>query len=262
MNFTNYQTREVHVAIIPSDSLPFYYVIPSTDVAEPVLHDIIGEKDYPLKVSHQEKEDKSYIGLPGLRRPMLLSYKSAGKEEHRYEEISGVDDLPLEIIMARVQAVEAAQRETLKNYQADARIEYHFRLPGGFALVDVAYDVEFYFDPAVGQEWRQKIMYINGVPWKGKKTPELPIPEPEQVVTLPLNLTLNKDYEYRLIGSETVEGKETWGIEFLPASQKPLYKGKVWIDKATFHRVKVSSTQTQLETPITSNDETFDFAAA
>lgn len=259
-NFTSYQTREVHVAIIPPDSSqPFYYVIPSSDIAEPVLHDIIGEKDYPLKVSHLEKEDKSYIGLPGLRWPMLLSYKSAGKEEYRYEEISGAYDLPLEIIMARVQAVEAAQREALKNYQADARIEYHFRLPGGYALIDVAYDNEFYFDPVVNQEWRQKMMYINGVPWKGKKIPELPIPESEQVVSLPLNLTLNKDYEYRLLGSENVDGKETWIIEFVPASQKPLYKGKVWIDRKTFHRVKVSATQTQLTTPITSSDETLYF---
>jgi len=261
LNFTNYKTKEVHVAIIPASTpRPSYYVIPSSDVEEPVLHDITGEKDYPLKVSHREKEDKSYIGLPGLRRPMLLSYKIAGKEEHRYEDILGAYDLPLEIIMARVQAVETAQREALKNYQADARIEYHFRLPGGYALVDVGYDNEFYFDPVVGQEWRQKTMYINGVPWKGKKIPELPIPEPEQVVSLPLNLTLNKDYEYRLLNSEKVDSKETWVVEFAPASQKPLYKGKVWIDKESFHRVKVSATQTQLTTPITSSDETLHFA--
>jgi hypothetical protein len=103
-------------------------------------------------------------------------------------------------------------------------------------------------------------MYINGVPWKGKKIPELPIPEPEQVVTLPLNLTLNKDYNYRLIDSEIVDGRETWVIEFEPVSEKPLYKGKVWIDQKTFHRVKVSATQTHLTTPITSNDETLHFA--
>lgn len=261
LNFTNYLTKQVCVAIIPpKPPQPFYYVVPSTDVIRPILHDIIGDKDYFLVVSHHGKDDNSYIALPGLKRPMLLSYESAGKEEFRYEEVSGVYDLPLEVIMARVQAVETAQNETLKHYQADAHIEYHFRLPNGYALVDVAYDNEFYFDPTVGQEWRQRVMYINGVPWKGKKLPQLPIPEPEKVVTLPLNLTLNKDYDYRLLGSEAVDGRQTWLVEFSPAADKPLYKGRVWIDKKTFQRVKVSATQTQLSAPITSSDETLHFA--
>jgi hypothetical protein len=260
LNFTNFRTGQTHIAIVPPEvPQPSYYVVPTTDVAEPVLHDITGAADYPLKASAVAAEDKSYIGLPGLKRPMLLSYKSAGKEERRVEEISGAYDLPLEIIMARVQAVESSQREALKNYSAEARIEYHFKLPGGYALVDVAYDNEFFFDPAVGQEWRLKKMYFNGVPWKGKKIPELPIPEPEQVVTLPLNLTLNKDYDYSLVRTETVEGRQTWVIEFTPASDRPLYKGQVWIDQKTFQRIKLSATQTHLAAPITSNDETLQF---
>ena len=259
-SFSDYERRMEYVAITPPESIKSFLAVPSDDVSDPVLYDIVSEKEYPLQVTSPPNSGVSYVGLPGMKWPMLLYYKRFSKEHLETNEVTETFDLPLEIIMARLQAVENRQKELLHHYLAEARIEYHFRLPSGFAVVDVAFDNDFFFEDASGQEWRQNKMYVNGVPWKGKKMPKLPIPEPEKVVTLPLNLTLDKDYRYSLKGSDTINGRQAWRIEFEPAvTGKSLYSGKVWVDKKTFQRLRVSATQTGLEAPITSNDETTDF---
>ena len=92
-----------------------------------------------------------------------------------------------------------------------------------------------------------------------KKIPELPLVQPEKVVTLPLDLTLDKTYDYRLTGEDTVEGRPAYVLAFDPAAGKSgssLYRGRVWIDRETFVRLKVAVVQTNLEPPAVSNDET------
>jgi hypothetical protein len=259
--FSDFQNKQEFAVILPPPQpMQSLLSLPFSDADQAVLHDIIGGKDYPLRITKVNERDKSVVSLPGLRWPMILEYKRFSKEELRQEVVSASYELPLEIIMARVQAVEAKQSELLDHYTADARIEYHFRLPGGLALIDVAFDNDFFYDRKLGQEWRQKTMYISGVPWKGKKIPELPIPEPEKVISIPLNLTLNKDYNYSLLGSDQIDGHPVWVIEFKPAvPDKPLYKGKVWISQSSFRRVRISATQTHLSEPFTSNDETLHF---
>jgi hypothetical protein len=91
-----------------------------------------------------------------------------------------------------------------------------------------------------------------------KNIPELPLIQPEKVITVPLDLTLDKTYVYRLVGREKVQGREAYVLEFRPADPEAglnLYRGRVWIDAERFVRVKTSLVQGELEPPVLSNEE-------
>ena len=141
-------------------------------------------------------------------------------------------------------------------------MDYHFKLPGGTGSLDVTFLNTFLFEKGTGARWVQNQMLLNGVAWKGKKIPELPIIEPEKVNTLPLSLTLGRDYSYRYIKDETVDGHDCYEVEFLPLPQAKgsLYSGRVWIDKTTYAKIKMSVRQTDLTPPQVSNDETDTYA--
>ncbi|MDP3937905.1 MAG: sigma-E factor regulatory protein RseB domain-containing protein, partial [Deltaproteobacteria bacterium] len=86
--------------------------------------------------------------------------------------------------------------------------------------------------------------------------PELPLVQPEKVVTLPLDINLNKDYQYEYAGREKVSGYDCYVLEFKPVDPtRALYQGRIWIETRTFARVKMSIVQNGLAPPITSNDD-------
>ncbi|MFQ5700291.1 MAG: outer membrane lipoprotein-sorting protein [Acidobacteriota bacterium] len=158
-------------------------------------------------------------------------------------------------IIAAYQAFQAAQDALLINLRADARVDYHFRIGTG-APFDVTLLDKFYLDPKVGAEFEQLEFYVNGVKWRSDRIPEFPLPQPEKVLTLPLQISLDERYRYDLLGEETVDGYDCWVVEFRPlTSDETLYKGRVWIDKKTFARVQLASLETGLDPPIISNEE-------
>jgi len=59
-----------------------------------------------------------------------------------------------------------------------------------------------------------------------------------------------------LDGEETVEGRGCYVLSFTPVDPtRTLYRGRVWIDKTSYARVRVSSIQTNVEPPFLSNEE-------
>jgi hypothetical protein len=86
-------------------------------------------------------------------------------------------------------------------------------------------------------EWEQREVYVNGVRWRSQRLPEVALVQPEKVVNVPLDLSFDKRYEYRLHGRDTVEGRECYRIAFRPIYKTlSLYEGTVWIDTETFAR--------------------------
>ena len=78
------------------------------------------------------------------------------------------------------------------------------------------------------------------------------------MITLPLDLTLDKTYTYRLVRRDRVGGREAYVIEFRPTAPDParsLYQGRLWIDTTTFARLKASVIQGNLQAPVLSNEE-------
>ena len=171
-------------------------------------------------------------------------------------EVTAERGITAEEIITKHQEVAARQTARLRNYSADGMVQFHFGIAGGAQRIDVAMGGTFFYDPKTGPEWEFRDYYVNGnrSPWKS--FPELPLIQPEKVVTLPLDISFDRTYSYTLVGEETVEGRACWILSFDPVDpEKSLYRGRVWIDKATFNKVRTAVTQTKLESPFISNEE-------
>jgi hypothetical protein len=173
-------------------------------------------------------------------------------------EVESRRGLTAEEIIARYRLVQQEQDDRLERWMARGRIDFHFKLAQGASNVDLSIDTNYFWERGGELEWEQTGYYLNGnrIPWK--RIPELPLIQPEKVITLPLDLTLDKTYVYELAGEERVGDRDAYVIAFEPATAKQtlsLYRGRVWIDRESFARLKASVIQTNLEPPVLTNEE-------
>jgi hypothetical protein len=236
-------------------------VLDTWDVADLILHDpVSGRRTVPQLYLPDRASNTTSVNLPLGPGPLVLEYRRFATPdlERREEEleVGGRRLLSVEEIIARHQEVQAGQDARLNSFIADAEITFHYQIRNSQSIVDLTYLSTFLFEREVGAEWIHRQLLWNGVTYKGKKIPNLPFVEPERVVSLPLELNLTQDYEYRLAGTERVDGRETYVVSFTPRSDdRSLSRGKIWIDRDTFVRLEVSSVQTGLEAPNISNQE-------
>jgi hypothetical protein len=177
-------------------------------------------------------------------------------------ETRGTREPSAEEIIARHQQVQKIQDDRLERFTARGRVDFHFKLAQGGSSIDVSIESNYFWERGGELEWEQTDYYINGNRVRWKKIPELPLIQPEKVITLPLDLTLDRTYLYRRVGRERIGEREAWVLEFQPADpQAPasLYRGRVWIDVESFVRLRASVIQTRLEPPILSNEEIDDY---
>lgn len=173
-------------------------------------------------------------------------------------ETAGMRELTAEEIIARYQQVQKVQDDRLERWTAKGRVDFHFKLAQAGSTIDLSIESNYFWERGGELEWEQVGYYFNGNRITWKKIPELPFIQPEKVITLPLDLTLDKTYRYRRVGRERVAGSEAYVLEFEPVdpdSPVALYRGRVWIDTTTFVRVKANVIQTSLESPVLSNEE-------
>jgi hypothetical protein len=178
-------------------------------------------------------------------------------------EVAGERGLTAEEIIARYQLLQRDQDDRLERWMADGRIDFHFKLAQSGSTVDVSIDCHYFWERGGHLEWEQTGYYINGNRVGWKRMPELPLIQPDKVITLPLDLTLDKTYAYRLSGEDRVGGRDAYVLAFEPAipdETLSLYRGRIWIDKETFARVKASVIQSNLNPPVLSNEEIDRFA--
>jgi hypothetical protein len=169
---------------------------------------------------------------------------------------SGVE-LSVEEIIARWQQNREAQKRRLENYVASTFLSLHFEtttLEPGF---DFSMQLKQFFSRNGPTELAQKEFYINGV--KFGKNHEFPLPqiEPEKVLTPPLELNLNERYNYKLLGTEQVNGAMCFVVGVEPkVRDEALYSGKIWIDGTTFREVKQYLSQRGVKSNVLVNMET------
>jgi hypothetical protein len=157
-------------------------------------------------------------------------------------------------IIARHQQAQAAQDAALVNYLAHLRIEQHFHPTAADPAYNLVFENDLFFDHQ-GVEWAQSSLSINGATWRGNP-PSIPLLQPEKVLSLPLELRLNQDYRYRLAGVEPVGGRDAFVVRFDPAdTSRALYRGTVWIDRATFVRLKVAAVEMHSSGVVSANEE-------
>jgi hypothetical protein len=168
--------------------------------------------------------------------------------------------LTAEEIIARNRQVQKIQDDRLIRWIAKGRADVHYKIAQAGGSIDVGIESTYFWRRGAKLEWQQTRYYVNGNRITWKKIPELPLIQPEKVVTLPLDLTFDKTYDYRLAGEDTQGGRAAYVVAFEPAAElagKALYRGRVWIDKESFVRLRTSVIQTNLkEPPVLQNEET------
>jgi len=193
-----------------------------------------------------------------LRIERMTAEELGGGEERL--EIAGSRQMPVEEILRRLQAFEDDQKRRVTHYQA--RNILHLRFQSGPAGIEAAYEGPFFYDRETGFDWVWENFYVGGVKWRSKRMPELPLITPEKAAVLPLEITLSKEYRYRLRGTATVSGRDCWVIDFRPLEATPgrnLHQGTVWVDRLVYARVRTRAVQLALEGEVLSNEETVTF---
>jgi len=188
------------------------------------------------------------------------------------EEIEGIEgleeeltvtterQLPVEEILRRLQAVEDAQRRRVATYSALNTT--HLRFQVGTQGIEVTFKGDIFFKQGEPYDWAWQELYLNGLRWRGKRLPELPLIEPRRAANLPLEILFNKDYSYRLRGIAEIDGRNCWVVDFQPhveESEKSLFRGTVWIDRDLFVRVRSKAVQLGLTGEVISNEETIHY---
>lgn len=179
-------------------------------------------------------------------------------------EVKGRADLTVEEIIARWQQYREAQRQKLENYIADCVMELHFESTNLVPAIDIMFHFKEFVKRDSQPEWQQIDSYVDGVKFGHNQEFPLPQLEPKKVLTQPLELTLNAKYNYKLLGTEQVNGVLCYVLSLEPAVQgETLFSGKIWIDGATFRQVKEYLTERDGKSNVLSDVETqiFDLVA-
>ncbi len=182
------------------------------------------------------------------------------------EEVTVADSrqMPVEEILRRHQALEDAQTRAIRTYTAINTSHLRFQFGTTSQSLEATFRGPYFFSQGGGFDWVWQEFLINGVRWKRKTIPEIPLVQPEKAAALPVEITFSKEYRYELRGTETVEGRDTWVVDFAPAvavtPERTLYQGTVWIDREIYARVKTRAVQLGLEGEVISNEETLTFS--
>ena len=190
------------------------------------------------------------------------------------EELEGLAGLETEIevtdergmtvdeVLQRLQAFEDAQERRIDHYRAEATMHLRFQGGSGVNSVEATFQGPYFFRRGAGFDWAWQDFFINGVRWRGKTIPEIPLIQPEKAAALPLVISFTKEYRYTLRGTAEVDGRGAWVVDFAPVELKEgetLYQGTVWVDQEHFGRLRTRALQLGLEGEVISNEETVYF---
>ena len=217
-----------------------------------------------LPAGEAMKTDKGFAQICACTSEYALIsiHKQSAADQTLYNTVevkSGVE-LRVEEIIARWQQNREAQKQKLENYLASSFMSLHFEATNLGPGFDVSMQLEQFFSRDGQMELAQKEFYINGV--KFGKNHEFPLPqiEPEKVLTQPLELKLNERYDYKLLGTEPVNGAMCYVMGVEPkVRDEALYSGKIWIDGTTFREVKQYLSQRGVRSNVLVNVETQNF---
>lgn len=205
------------------------------------------------------------VGVPSPPAVAVLRLERASADElggfAAAVDVGGSRTMPVAEILSRLQANEDAQARRIDHYEARFTTHLRFRVTEGTNPIEASFTGPFFRRHDGSFDWVWETLYFNGVRWKGE-IPELPLIQPEKAAALPLEIGFNRDYSYRLRGTEVIAGRDCWVVEFEPnavVAGRSLYRGTVWIDRTEFVRVRTRSLQVGLAGDVLSNEETVEF---
>ena len=235
---------------------------PSYTTAE--VHDLATGRSRTFDLPRSGTPRLSLTTANGPLAVVLTAREKAPSEAARAAtDVTAVRGLTVEEILAKHQAWRAGRDARWTRFTATNRTSYRFRLEGFPTTFELTFEGPFFYERGKGFDWSWQTTYFNGVKWKGKKAPELPLLQPEKVSELPLNLTFNEAYRYELDGEGEAGGVPAWVLRFEPSEgfrDKAVYAGRVYIGKSDFSLRRVVSRQLNLTGEVQSVDETTDFS--
>jgi hypothetical protein len=193
---------------------------------------------------------------------LISIHKQSEADQTQYNtvEVKGGVDLKVEEIIARWQQNREAQKQRLENYMASSFMSLHFESTNLGPGFDVSMQLKQFFNRDGQMEIAQKEFYVNGVKFGKNHAFPLPQLEPEKVLTQPLELKLNERYDYKLLGTEKINGAMCFVVGVEPkVRDEALYSGKIWIDGTTFREVKQYLSQRGANSNVLVNVETQNF---
>lgn len=249
------------IALVPRDAEAVTLRFSDPQLRRPVRFPIGGQRVLPPSGRLAGDALELEVPMPGRVAVLGLDRPTAAELQGVEEKVtvSGQRDIPVEEILRRLQAFEDAQARKLQHYSALNTTSLRFQITAGTQAVEATLEGPFFFDPETGADWAWQTLYVGGVKWRHKTLPEIPLIQPEKAAALPLAIHFTKQYRYRLRGSETVDGREAWVIDFAPAGpgeSGKLYQGSVWVDKQIYARLRTRAVQIGLEGEVLSNEET------
>jgi hypothetical protein len=204
------------------------------------------KRDFDLKGSPTLTLDLSRGPLAVVLQPMARK----GGETKAAVEVGAVRGLTAEEIVARERAWDAGQREKTKSYIAEMDASLRFRVASLPGSLDLTIRGPYFFQQGKPPDWAWQEFYLNGVKWKGRTIPKLPILQPDKVTTLPLDIRLSEEYDYELVSETQIDDRPAYRVDFRPKStvgDKPIYRGTAWIDRQTFALLRRESIQLNLK---------------
>lgn len=171
-------------------------------------------------------------------------------------DIGAVRGLTAEEIVARTRAWEAGMVQKSPTYTADMTTSLRFRVAEVNETFDLTIRGPFFQRRGEPSDWAWRESFVNGVRWKGRSLPKIPILQPEKVAVLPLEIRLTEDYSYKIKDETTMDDRPVYVIEFAPREdlpEKPVYRGTAWIDKETFALRRREEIQLNLKGDVLSN---------
>jgi hypothetical protein len=212
-------------------------------------------RDFELKGGAVLTLDLSKGPLAVALKPMA---RPAGETRARVD-VGAIRGLTAEEIIARERAWDAGQREKYGTYSAQLDTSLRMRIAEFQDSIDLTIRGPYFAAKGKPADWVWVEFFLNGVRWKGRTIPRLPILQPEKVTTLPLDIRLSEEYVYTLDGETTVDERPAYRIDFRPRStvvDKPIYRGTAWIDRETFALLRRESIQLNLKGDTLSNIQT------
>ncbi|RMH15397.1 MAG: hypothetical protein D6696_20860 [Acidobacteria bacterium] len=237
-------------------------VFDDPQLRRPELVDPASGEESPIFGQRRTARGGLAVPVEGPVVLLRLERVSAAELEGIEEEltVAGERQLPVEEILRRLQAFEDDQARRLHHYRAHNTLHMRFRLGGGTNTIEATFAGDFFFERGRGFDWAWQDFYLNGVKWRRKTIPTIPLIQPEKAAVLPLEITFGKQYAYRLRGTAVVEGRDCWVVDFEPLAVQPgLHQGTVWIDREIYARVKTRALQVGLEGDVISSEETMIF---
>lgn len=203
------------------------------------------------------------LGNGPLAIRLTPAEKAPGEAAQAFAGVTAVRGLSVEEILAHHQVWRARSDARWKRLVAKNATSLSLRLPDLDSTFEVSYAGPFFFERGRGYDWAWQEAFVNGVRWRGKSIPEIPLVQPERVSQVPLTLTFDDAYRYQLAGEETIAGILCRAVDFQPKEAKttgPLYSGRVFLAVSDYAVLRTKVRQLNLTGDVQSVDETTDYA--